>query len=419
MRILIVLHQFFPEFSGGTERVALNLARMAQRAGHHVRVMACVVQSGVADGQRRSTLPSAIDIVYEGVPVTLLPRAALPATADYSLDIDEDLVDELAAWMLQQCFDIVHVLHPMRMATAIKAAQQCFLPYVLTLTDFFLPCSRINLVNLCNQPCEGPDQGQRCARDCRVPPWNTEALGLRHRQAAALLASASACVAPSVYVANRYSAAFDGLQIQVVPHGIDLLALLRNAVSEQAVRPASGVLTLGYIGTIVPQKGLQVLLRALATIPLVPLQLKVVGGMHGDVAYGEVIRGLASADVRVELLGQLDAAHVGRVLNTLDVLCLPSIVPESYSLVLRESAALGVPALVSNLGAPAEFMADTGAGQVLPPGDESAWGTAIAKLHSDRLLTLDRWRAALPLPFRMEEEAFMYESLYRQFRRVG
>ena len=41
MRILIVLHQFFPEFSGGTERVALNLARTAQRAGHHVRVLAC------------------------------------------------------------------------------------------------------------------------------------------------------------------------------------------------------------------------------------------------------------------------------------------------------------------------------------------------------------------------------------------
>ena len=55
MRILIVLHQFFPEFSGGTERVALNLARTAQRAGHHVRVLACAVQAGQGSCRFRLT----------------------------------------------------------------------------------------------------------------------------------------------------------------------------------------------------------------------------------------------------------------------------------------------------------------------------------------------------------------------------
>ena len=30
MRILYLVHQFFPEFGSGTERVTLNLARMAQ-----------------------------------------------------------------------------------------------------------------------------------------------------------------------------------------------------------------------------------------------------------------------------------------------------------------------------------------------------------------------------------------------------
>ena len=32
---------------------------------------------------------------------------------------------------------------------------------------------------------------------------------------------------------------------------------------------------------------------------------------------------------------------------------------------------------------------------------------------------LERWRAALPLPLRVEEETFLYESLYRQFRKAG
>mgnify|MGYP003585795344 FL=1 len=185
MRILIVLHQFFPEFSGGTERVALNLARTAQRAGHHVRVLACAVQAGACDGLAASALPGAFDAVHDGVPITLLPRSTLPVAADYSFDIAPAWIDPLQSWMQEQRFDMAHVLHPMRMATAIKAAQQCGLPYVLTLTDFFLPCNRINLVNLRGKLCDEPEQGRRCAKDCKVPPWDTESLGQRHRQAAA------------------------------------------------------------------------------------------------------------------------------------------------------------------------------------------------------------------------------------------
>ncbi|MBP6753732.1 MAG: glycosyltransferase [Alicycliphilus sp.] len=418
MRILIVLHQFFPEFSGGTERVALNLARTAQRAGHHVRVLACAVQPGACDGLAASGLPGAFDTVHDGVPITLLPRAALPVTADYSFDIAPVWVDPLQSWMQEQRFDMLHLLHPMRMATAIKAAQQCGLPYVLTLTDFFLPCNRINLVNLRGQQCDGPQQGQRCAKDCKVPPWDAESLAQRHRQAAAVLASASVCVAPSAYVADRYRAAFDGLQVQVIPHGIDLLALLRHAASPAMPPAGARPLTLGYIGTIVPQKGLQVLLQALAAIPDAPLRLMVAGGLHGDVAYADSIHRMVAADPRVQLLGQLDAVGVGAMLGSIDLLCLPSIVPESFSLVLRESAALGVPALVSNLGAPAELMAETGAGLALPAGDPAAWAQAIAQVQSDPAV-LERWRAALPLPLRVEEETFLYESLYRQFRKAG
>lgn len=418
MRILIVLHQFFPEFSGGTERVALNLARTAQRAGHHVRVLACAVQPGACDGLAASALPGAFDAVHDGVPITLLPRAALPVAADYSFDIAPASVDPLQSWMQEQRFDIAHVLHSMRMATAIKAAQQCGLPYVLTLTDFFLPCNRINLVNLRGQQCAGPQQGQRCAKDCKVPPWDAESLAQRHRQAAAVLASASVCVAPSAYVADRYRAAFDGLQVQVIPHGIDLLALLRHAAPPAAPPAGARPLTLGYIGTIVPQKGLQVLLQALAAIPDAPLRLLVAGGLHGDAAYADSIHRMVAADPRVQLLGQLDAVGVGAMLGSIDLLCLPSIVPESFSLVLRESAALGVPALVSNLGAPAELMAETGAGLALPAGDPAAWAQAIAQVQSDPAV-LERWRAALPLPLRVEEETFLYESLYRQFRKAG
>ena len=127
MRILIILHQFYPEFSGGTERVAMNLARSAQRAGHYVRILACAVapDAGISCSAH---LAGAHDSVYQGVPLTLLPRAILPASADFSLEIESSLIEPIAGWMKRERFDLAHVIHTMRMSTAVLAAQHCGLP---------------------------------------------------------------------------------------------------------------------------------------------------------------------------------------------------------------------------------------------------------------------------------------------------
>ena len=251
-----------------------------------------------------------------------------------------------------------------------------------------------------------------------VPPWDAASLSQRHRQAAAVLSAAGVCVAPSEYVAKRYEEAFDHLHVRVIPHGIDLLRMLRHRPSTSAEGGPTGsrTLTLGFLGTIVAQKGLGVLLKALAAIPDVPLKLMVAGHIHGDEVFRNDILQAVKADARIEMLGQLDAAGVVDMLSRMDLLCLPSLVPESYSLVLHEAAAAGVPALVSRLGAPEGFIAQTQAGLALEAGDPRAWSQAISRIAAEPSV-LQRWRAALPLPIRIEEEAFLYESLYRQFRK--
>ena len=142
-------------------------------------------------------------------------------------------------------------------------------------------------------------------------------------------------------------------------------------------------------------------------------KLRIVGGFYGDPAYHREVRLLAGADPRVEVVGEVAPAQVFNIIQSLDVLCLPSLVPETFSLVLHEAAAAGVPALVSDLGAPGERVAQLGGGRVLPPGDLDAWTRAIAEVAAHPEL-LELWRAELPLPLRIEEEAFFYESLYRR-----
>jgi glycosyltransferase involved in cell wall biosynthesis len=416
MRILVILHQFFPEFGSGTERVALNLARMAQRAGHHVHVLAGSVDPlGAGAIPVSAPFEGCFRLTYQGLPVTLVPRRLLPATADIGLDADEELADALSAWMREQRFDIAHVLHTMRTATAVLAAQRCGLPYILTLTDFFVPCARINLVTCHGDACDGPEAGRRCAQDCLAPPWTPDSYRRRFDQASALLAGAAERVTPSEFVARRYRESFPALAFRVIPHGTDLLALADGA-SEARPRQHGGPLRLVHAGVLIPQKGLAVLLRALALLPGREIVLTALGAPHGDPRYHAEVRGLAAADPRVELLGALEARQVFAQFQRADLLCVPSQISESYSLVLYEAAAAGVPALVSDLGAPAERVADTGAGRVVAHADPKAWADAIESVLDSPGL-LDSWRERLPLPLRVEEEAFFYESLYRRARR--
>jgi glycosyltransferase involved in cell wall biosynthesis len=416
MRILFVLHQFFPEFSGGTEHVAFNLARMAQKAGHHVHVLASTV-----DPVRSGGIPSAkpfegsLRTSYQGIPVTLLPRAMLPPAADIGLETAPQVVTALAQWMDEERFDVAHVLHTMRMGSAVLAAQRCGLPYVLTLTDFYLPCAQINLVTLGGTACTGPQEGARCGRDCLAPPWTPDSYRQRYRQAASLITAAAERVAPSAYVAERYRESFPAVPFRVIAHGIDLIALA-GAAPAAAPPAAPNRLRLAYVGGVIPQKGLDVLLRALALLPGRDLGLKVIGGFHGNPGYHREVRSMAAADPRVSLIGALKPREVFAALKGVDLLCLPSLVPETYSLALHESAAAAVPALVSDLCAPAELVAQWGSGMVVANGEPRAWAAAIQSVL-DQPALLEQWKRALPLPLRVEEEAFFYESLYRRARR--
>ncbi len=411
MRILLIVHQFFPEFSGGTERVTLQLARVLQHAGHAVHVLSCRSAPALAQWPEDADVRQAWHYVHEGVPVTVIARHRLPAGSEFGFEVDPALAAELAVWLRRERFHVAHVLHTMRMATAVMAVQQISLPYVVTLTDFFLACHQINLVSVQGAPCLGPQEGQRCARDCQVGIWTGQALAQRYQQAKAMLAGAALRCVPSHFVQARAEDAFPGLDFRVVPHGLELLALLPT-VRRQADDLEPGPLVLAFAGTLIVQKGLHVLIEALALIPDADIELRVMGGRYGDSAYHHRIDRLIAADRRVKMVGQMDQQALFAALSQCDLLCLPSLVPETFSLTFHEAAALGLPALVADHGAPAEVVREANSGLCVTPDSAHDWAQALQQVLDHREL-LAQWKSRLPMPARIEEEGFFYESLYR------
>jgi len=110
MRILILVHQFYPEYTGGTEKVTLGLAKLAQRAGHFVRILTCVTGE-MGDNWQQGCAPSLWNTAIEGIPVTGIKHKNVSEIGDYSLEFNEPLVEEIGTLLAIENFDICHVMH--------------------------------------------------------------------------------------------------------------------------------------------------------------------------------------------------------------------------------------------------------------------------------------------------------------------
>ena len=91
-------------------------------------------------------------------------------------------------------------------------------------------------------------------------------------------------------------------------------------------------LQIGFIGNETPYKGLQELLKA-------------VEGLDIDV---HVWGGRKKEEGQIHYRGKFSKDQIGKVYNMIDLLVVPSVCKETFSLVVLEAMSYGVPVLVSN-----------------------------------------------------------------------
>ena len=141
------------------------------------------------------------------------------------------------------------------------------------------------------------------------------------------------------------------------------------------------------VGRVSDWKGQDVLIRALAEIPLV--ERGAVALVAGDAAPGadglphrlELLAGRLGVAERVRWLGF--RREVDDVWAAADVAVVPSTRPEPLGLVAMEAGAAGVPVVASAHGGVAEVVRDGETGLLVPPGDAAALATAVRLLADD------------------------------------
>ena len=172
------------------------------------------------------------------------------------------------------------------------------------------------------------------------------------------------------------------------------IAVVHPAVPSEYVAQASAQPardcppTVGYVARICPEKGFGQLVDAMALLRRMPGMADarlLAGGYLGRADrdwFDDVIRGAAAAGV-VTYVGELDRKEKLDLLDSIDVLSVPSVYAEAKGIYVLEALARGVPVVQPAHGAFPELIELTGGGILTAPGDLPALAGALADLLRD------------------------------------
>jgi glycosyltransferase involved in cell wall biosynthesis len=396
MRILHIVHQYPPDFSGGTELYTQALARRQAGLGHSVAVLA--PSTLPPEGEALATSDEEGLRAYR---VRLGPRGR--GRVFWDTFGRRSVTVALDAILAREKPDLAHIQHlmglPAGLAQRLRAAG---IPYLVTLHDYYYFCANAQLLtNDSGQICDGPVWWVNCGRCAlaraglgRLAPLGAAVapvMALRQSRLGQALAGADTIIAPTRFVAQAYRRmGLGGEKILVLPHGIALapaqpLAPVRRAPGEP--------LRVVYIGGLAWQKGIHILVAAVNRLPGGAVRLAIHGNESAFPDYVAQLKALA-AHPGITFGGPLDRGRLWATLAAADVLVAPSIWYEVAPMVILEAFYAGLPIVASNLGGLAELIHHGEDGLLVPPGDDQALAEALALLsrEPERLAAL---RAAI------------------------
>ena len=375
-RVLHVVHGWPPWAHGGTELYAYRLA-MHQRDRDEVTVYA-----RMADPDR--LLGEAIEHDAGGIRVRLVVNNFTQRNPFCRAGFHcRRLAADFARLLDDVRPDVLHVHHLAgHCASLLGVAHGRGVPIVYQVQDWWPLCARANFVDREGAPCSGATliKCSHCLPLTGLPGaavTNPLLYAARRQWLRRQLWYADAFVMGSRFIADTYAQANilpDDVPRHVLAYGVPETARVHQ---RQDADEANKPLRFGYIGALLPHKGVHVAIEAFAAIDPAAAQLHI-WGVGEDAAYQRRLAG-----GRATLHGAFPESAKEDVLQSLDALIVPSIGLESFGIVAREALAHGVPVLASRLGALAELARVDGV-ELFDPGDVASLTRLIQRFVPTR-----------------------------------
>lgn len=381
--IVHIAHQLPPETHGGVEAHVLALAQHQKQRGQNVVVIAGSLTPWESVGGESE--------IVDGIEVFRVHRQDLYFDA-WDRMYCPQMSDLIVAKLHELAPDVVHMHHWIRLSQDLgRRITDAGFKLVLTLHDLASSCPRGFRMKPDDSPCLQELKTENCLHCAPRWPWMSDeetssALEMFAKGSRAEIAGAHAVVCASESVK---SIVLDGLRAHSLGDRFHVLPFGHDPVFDRQSNSATrddGVFRFGFWGSITARKGVELLVEAFAELSnhrppgSMPVELHIFGVC--DLPEREIALKQSAEGLSIILHGRFEYEEIAQA--GLNAAVFPSLCIETYGLVLDEAFELGIPVVVSDLGA---FRERSGsAGQLFEANNLGSLARALGAVVDDPAL---------------------------------
>lgn len=378
MRILVLTDLYPPHFLGGYElRCRDNVEELANR-GHEVSILTSrwkVGRGTIEDNVYRLLHYDPLDEnlrVKKGLPdpLCLLRRYkqlkwAFVCRRNYS--ITREVVSTLNP-------DMAYIWNIGSVSISpVLAAQDLGIPTVFNLCDYWLGELKTDL-------CLEPNPLKRRYRAAIVGLRDFDRIDLKH----ILICSRS-------LMQSYIELSFPEQSVTVIPRGVPSHLILDTSDLPNLPKNDEDTVKLIFVGRLVPEKGPDVAIEALAHLvrDMDPrrIRLDIIGaGPDKYVGYLQNMVTALGLEERIAFVGRLEHQQLLGRYTEYDALLFTPRWAEPFGVTILEAMARGLPVIATNLGAVPEIISDGENGLLVPPDEPEIAASAVKTLVQNSAL---------------------------------
>ena len=441
LNILLSSSGFFPQSFGGGQVYVYSIAKELLLHGHNVRVLTSTKWNGGGNPYDISGYD------YENIPIvsfSLNPYAVSPKERYVGLGSVTSQV--LSRILKEQKPDLVHI-NGMKSALSVMC-RELNIPHLITAHHMGIVCPAGGLLRPDYSICEKTIDPRECVPCCchlrvpewyiggilgQIPSWIYRPVGeiLNHfrklpylcrgiiypwlveqslNSKKILLQQGELFIAPSQAIKELLIRnGCDASKIIFIPHGIyPINKIPFESFTNRSIR-------FGYIGRIDRSKGLHVILEALEMLAgRGSYELHVFGAARNpwdEEYYNETLtnyRGIA----KVVSHGLVHHNQIEEAFSKIDVLIVPSLLPEAFGMVVQESFSAGRPVIVSDVGGLRELVRNGVDGFIVERNNKESLAKAMNKFTGNIDL-IDEMSNQIPSVKTIQQYTGEIEELYK------
>jgi len=356
-----------------------------------------------------------------------------------------ELLDEITP-------DVVHIQHLVFLSIGlIKMINNRGIPIVFTLHDYWLICPKWHVLKNGSTPCEKIFSGNfdRECLNCLSEILNIKkgakriyllsksllpAFALRWLKNAyflyarkvhdnnigigklkersirikALLNNIDLFIAPSEYLKNKFiEFGISPGRTRLSRHG------LNSDLFKGIQKVKANKIRFAFIGTILPAKGIHILIESFNNINRANAELNIYGRLYpytGFEHYPPYLKKLVKNE-NIKFMGEFNQSEIVNIFSEIDILVVPSVWYENSPLVIKEAFLSKTPVIASRIGGIPELVTDGVNGLLFNPGDAGDLQRKIQYIIDNRDI-LRKFSENIPKIKNIEDNAKEIEEIY-------